>query len=227
MIDVVIGRGEIGYPIMEWLQQHDISTESVDIDKSKTSYESGGVDCMHVCFPFTEKFKRDVAGYLMVYNPRFVIIHSTVEPGATEEIQKGNPEPIVYSPVRGTHGRMLHDLETYSKWYACEHEFEDSEFKIRFPKNKRVDSTKVLERTKILCDTTYFGWLIAYRKMIDQTDRVFWDFAQEIDEMVGNRPVMYNDEKGITGHCIIENLDLIDNERLRLVMRGIIGVYKK
>lgn len=227
MKDVVLGRGEIGYPIMEWLHSHNVYTESIDVDKKKTTYETGEVDCLHICIPFNKGFKKEVAAYLMVLDPRFVIIHSTVEPGTTEEIQKGNPEPIVYSPVRGVHGRMLHDLQTYSKWYACEKEFEDTEFRIRFPKNKRVDSTKVLERTKILCDTTYLGWLIAYRKMVDKTDRVYWDYAQEIDDIAGNRPVMYNDEKGIAGHCIIQNLDLIDEQYLRNVMKQAIGTYKK
>lgn len=227
MKDVVIGRGQIGYPIMEWLHGHNIYAESIDLDKKKTTYKTGEIDCLHVCFPFSGKFRKEIAEYLMVLSPRFVIIHSTVQPGTTEAIQKGNPESIVYSPVRGVHGRMLNDLKTYSKWYACEHDFEDSEFRIRFPKNKRVDSTKALERTKILCDTTYLGWLIAYRKMVDQTGRVFWDYAQEIDDIAGNRPVFYNDEKGIGGHCIIDNLSLIDDEYLRKVMLRAIGTYKK
>jgi len=228
MKDIVIGRGQIGYPIMEWLSSHGLAVESVDLDKKKTTLiDAYGVECMHVCFPFNKKFKQEVAGYLMMFSPRFIIIHSTVEPGTSEELQKGNPEPVVYSPVRGVHGRMLNDLDTYPKWYACEHDFEDSDFRIRFPKNKRVDSTKVLERTKILCDTTYAGWLMAYRKMVDESGRVYWDYAEEIDLIQGDRPVMYNDKKGIGGHCIIENLDLIDEECLRKVMKEAIGHYKQ
>ena len=228
MKDVVIGRGEIGYPIIEWLQNHNIHTESVDLDKKKTTLTNrNDIDCMHICFPFNNKFIRSINEHLISLDPRFVIIHSTVEPGTTEEIQKGNPEPIVYSPVRGMHGRMMHDLKTYTKWYACEHDFEDSEFRIRFPKNKRVDSTTALERTKILCDTTYVGWLIAYRKMVDISGRVYWDYAEEINLITGDRPVMYNDEKPIGGHCIIENLDLIDNHWLNVTMNKIIGQFRK
>ena len=40
-----------------------------------------------------------------------------------------------------------------------------------------------------------------------------WKFADEIHENLGNRPKMYPGVIG--GHCVIPNLELIENEKIR------------
>jgi len=85
-----------------------------------------------------------------------------------------------------------------------------------------MSSTKTLELAKIICDTSYYGWLINYAQlsnMIAVEHRVnfdeMWSFSDEIHKYLGNRPKMYPGFIG--GHCVIPNLDLIHNKTLDLI----------
>ena len=71
----------------------------------------------------------------------------------------------------------------------------------------------------LVCDTSYYGWLINYAqisKMISDRYGVdydeMWTFADEIHENLGNRPKMFPGFIG--GHCVIPNLELIDDKSL-------------
>jgi hypothetical protein len=81
-----------------------------------------------------------------------------------------------------------------------------------------------LELAKIICDTSYYGWLINYAQisqMITSKYKVdydeMWSFANEIHKFLGNRPKMYPGFIG--GHCVIPNLDLMHNQTLDLIKK--------
>ncbi len=85
-----------------------------------------------------------------------------------------------------------------------------------------MSNPKTLELAKIIVDTSYFGWLINYAQisnMIAKKHGVdydeMWSFADEIHKYLGNRPKMYPGFIG--GHCVVENLDLINNETLNMI----------
>ena len=89
-------------------------------------------------------------------------------------------------------------------------------------KTKKMSSPLVLELAKIVVDTSYYGWLINYAQlsnMIATENKVdydeMWSFADEINRFVGNRPKLYPGFIG--GHCVIPNLDLIQNQTLDLI----------
>ena len=44
-----------------------------------------------------------------------------------------------------------------------------------------------------------------------------WLFSDEINKLLGNRPKMYPGHIG--GHCVIPNLDLINNQTLNLIKK--------
>jgi hypothetical protein len=44
-----------------------------------------------------------------------------------------------------------------------------------------------------------------------------WSFADEIQKFLGNRPKMFPGIIG--GHCVIPNVDLIDNQKLNLIKK--------
>ncbi len=44
-----------------------------------------------------------------------------------------------------------------------------------------------------------------------------WSFAEEIQKFLRNRPKMF--PGSIDGHCIIPNLDLINNDTIRLIKK--------
>ena len=91
-------------------------------------------------------------------------------------------------------------------------------------KTKKLSNPTTLELSKIICDTSYYGWLINYAqmsKMIAKKYKVdydeMWSFADEIQKRLGNRPKMYPGLIG--GHCVIPNLDLIENDILKFIKK--------
>ena len=86
-------------------------------------------------------------------------------------------------------------------------------------KTKKMTNPTTLELAKILVDTTYYGWLINYAQItnvIAMKHKVdydeMWLFAEEINKFLGNRPKLFPGFIG--GHCVIPNLDLVENETL-------------
>ena len=133
------------------------------------------------------------------------------------------------------HRRFLEDIKKYTKFIATDDTSAvpkiKSDLEQRSQKIDWMPTTKTAELAKILVDTTYYGWLINYAqitKMICEKEDVdfdeMWRFSDEIHENLGNRPKMY---PGITGgHCVIPNLNLIENENLDIIKK-INELYEK
>ena len=89
-------------------------------------------------------------------------------------------------------------------------------------KSKQMSTPVTLELAKIICDTSYYGWLINYAQMskiIAEKHKVdydeMWSFSDEIHKFLGNRPKMFPGFIG--GHCVIPNLELIDESSLNQI----------
>ena len=94
-----------------------------------------------------------------------------------------------------------------------------------------MSSPITLELGKIICDTSYYGWLINFAqisKIIADKEKVdydeMWSFADEIHKFLGNRPKMFPGFIG--GHCVIPNLQLIDEHSLNQI-NYINNMFKK
>ena len=68
------------------------------------------------------------------------------------------------------------------------------------------------------------GWLINYSQITNVIAKnhgvnydEMWTFSDEIHEILGNRPKMFPGYIG--GHCVIPNLDLINNQTLNLIKK--------
>ena len=242
--DIVAGLGEIGHPIFTLI--HEVypvtgfdKNEKI-IPKSNDSVEDLPVRFIHICIPFNDKFFQNVEELITKFNPEGIIIHSTISPKTTSKLQEKHNLPIIYSATRGVHKRMLDDLKTYAKFFAIEEnapnkEFAISEFTSLMEKcgveTKQVTSPVTLELSKIICDTSYYGWLINYAqisKIVSDRYNVdydeMWSFADEIHKILGNRPKMFPGYIG--GHCVIPNLELMDDESLSQI-NTINEVFKK
>jgi hypothetical protein len=98
-------------------------------------------------------------------------------------------------------------------------------------KTKKLSNPITLELSKIICDTSYYGWLINYAqmsKMIAKKYKVdydeMWSFSDEIHKFLGNSPKMFPGFIG--GHCVIPNLQLIDEHSLNQI-NYINNMFKK
>ncbi len=236
--DVVVGLGEIGLPITKLISKS-ITTVGFDIDeklvnlKRLKKYKFVPTDLLHICIPYNKGFENSVIDLVEMFDPKAVVIHSTVKPYSTEKLQKKLTIPVLYSATRGVHKRMIKDLKRYTKFYSVYHRAPKSQWASKTYENrmkkagiktKKMSTPLVLEFAKIIVDTSYYGWLITYaqvsniiakRNKIDYDE--MWSFAEEIHKFLRNRPKMFPGLIG--GHCIIPNLDLINNDTIRLIKK--------
>ena len=233
MTDIILGMGEVGTTIFDLLSERNIHCVGIDSDKSKSRKYSKDSDIkdeeiLHICLPGElDSFETVTLNKAKQFeNLKAIIIHSTVKPGTTKQIQDKITIPVFYSPVRGVHRRFLEDIKRYTKFFATDFEkitdYLKADIEKRFEKIQWMTSTKTAELAKILVDTTYYGWLINYAqitKMICDKEKIdydeMWKFADEIHEFLGNRPKMYPGIIG--GHCVIPNLNLIDYNELKII----------
>jgi UDP-N-acetyl-D-mannosaminuronate dehydrogenase len=234
--DIVAGLGEIGGPIFELLSKpktvvgYDVNKKLMN-EKNFLALSSMPTDLLHICIPFTKKFIPNVLSMVKQFSPKGIVIHSTIEPNTTKKLQQKLSIPVIYSATRGVHKRMLRDLKRYTKFYAIENDAPNSKWAILTyektlmkcgVKTKKLSTPLTLELAKIICDTSYYGWLITYAQlsnMIAINNKVnydeMWSFADEIHKFLGNRPKMYPGIIG--GHCVIPNLDLINDTTLNFI----------
>jgi UDP-N-acetyl-D-mannosaminuronate dehydrogenase len=235
--DVVAGLGEIGNPILNVISKatntvgYDINPKLVD-DAQAKKFSHLPTRLLHICIPYDGKrFEKNILTICKKYDPQGLVIHSTIAIGTTRKLQNKLPIPVIYSATRGVHKRMSHDLKRYTKFFAIEQNATNrnwatteyvSLMKKAGIKTKMMSNPTTLELAKIVVDTSYYGWLINYAQisnMIAQKHGVdydeMWSFADEIHKFLGNRPKMFPGFIG--GHCVVQNLDLIDDDQLSVI----------
>ena len=236
--DVVAGLGEIGSPILKLLSKKynvvgfDIDKKLMKNTKSQKS-QKYQTSFLHITIPVSQKFDSSVILLFKKFMPECIVIHSTISPGTTERLQKHLPIPIIYSATRGVHKRMLSDIKRYTKFFTISKNAPKKQWAIKTystkmkncgVKTKQMSKPKTLELAKILCDTSYLGWLINYSQITNVIAKTYdvnydemWLFSDEIHKFLGNRPKMYPGYIG--GHCVIPNLELINNQTLNLIKK--------
>ena len=234
--DIVAGLGEIGLPILKLISKkeaavgYDLNTQLMNSRKFK-KFENMETRFLHIAIPVNKNFNSNVIELNNKFQPRCIILHSTISPGTTQQIQNKLKIPLIFSATRGVHKRMLQDLQRYTKFFAIsknapKKQWAITEYRKTMKKcgirTKQMSKPETLELAKILCDTSYLGWLINYAQLTNTIaikhnvnyDEM-WTFSDEIHEILGNRPKMFPGFIG--GHCVIPNLDLIQNQTLNLI----------
>lgn len=217
MRQLVIGAGQIGTPLAQILAEH-WETFIYDLkDSIVPKVTTAGV--LHICYPWDRWFISETQRYIEQYAPRLTILHSTVVPGATESLQHHVRSEIVYSPVRGRHGQMKADLRKYTKFVAGRESgaqmaaevLQEVGMSVRF-----LNPPRALELAKLL-ETTYSGLLIAWAQEMarycDGAGVEYLDAARffaEIDYL----PRVVFQPGHIGGHCIMPNLELLEQQHL-------------
>ena len=236
--NVVVGLGEIGMSLLQLLASktlaigYDIDPKLMDMTKFG-KYKNSKTSILHICIPYTKRFLSSIISLNKKFKPEIIVIHSTVSPYTTKKLQTKLSIPIIYSTTRGVHKRMLFDLKRYTKFFAIESWNKKSKEAIKVysdlmkkcgVKTKKISNPLTLELAKIICDTSYLGWLVNYAQIsntiaishgVDYDE--MWSFADEIHKYLGNRPKMYPGFIG--GHCVIPNLELVHNETLNLIKK--------
>ena len=236
--DIVVGIGEIGKSILKLLSKDnivvgfDLNPDLMDKRKIER-YKNLKTSFMHIAIPVTGKFINNVLKLYKKFQPECIVIHSTIKPGMTEKLQEKLSIPVIYSATRGVHKRMVYDLKRYTKFFVISANAPRGKWattryvqsmKRCGVKTKKMSKPETLELAKIICDTSYLGWLVNYAQLsnviaikhgVDYDE--MWSFSDEIQKFLGNRPKMY--PSFIGGHCVIPNLNLINNESLNIISK--------
>ena len=224
-MELVIGVGEIGSALKQLFKKNSVIAAGIDIDSTRCFGAPKNITQLHICIPYSSSFTSSVSTLYDKWTPASWVIHSTIKPGTTKMLHERFPQSnLVYSPVRGVHTRMLQDIERYTKFYSSYSDTDLSAFLKCFKEQcyLRVQSFSTpfaLELAKIVLDTSYYGWIIAYGQLVDKICTAhnlnydeLWSFTEEIHQVLGNRPKTYVDQNGIGGHCVLQNLDLIEDD---------------
>ena len=231
--NIVAGLGEIGLPIFKLLSKnsltigYDINQKLIEKKKIE-KYEKNSTLMLHICIPFTSKFLINVKKLERKFKPEVLVIHSTISPTTTSTLQTKLKIPVIYSATRGIHKRMQYDLKRYTKFFAISSNAPKKQFAIKEfkkimqasgVKTKQMSKPETLELAKIVCDTSYLGWLVNFAQISNVISKQYnvdydemWTFSEEIHKFLGNRPKMYPGIIG--GHCVIPNLQLLRSQAL-------------
>ena len=234
---LIIGLGEVGRPLYEILSEKFVDVYGYDSDRSKTIHELKAIpkpiEIMHIAYPYTGgEFIDSTINYIGSFNPRLVIIHSSIPPRTTRLIQSKTDSVIAYSPVRGKHPDLKEHLRFWTKWISAVNQagielakrhLEEAGFKVKVAKDPES-----LELAK-LWETIYRAAMIACWQEIHRISKdlgadikVIAEFIQEVHEVLGDRPLYYPDVIG--GHCLIPNTrilaEIVDSDLLSFILKS-------
>ena len=222
---VVVGLGEVGRPLFELASRHH---EAIGVDIEPPKHRTENVDVLHICIPFEIKdFIGETARYIDLFKPAVVIINSTVGVGTTRAIAERTGAPVVNSPVRGKHVRMLEELQHYTKFIgatdAASARLAAEHFESMGLKTKILAAPEATELAK-LTETTYFGLMIAWAQELERyCDKVNQDYAEVTsfyDEIKFFPPVKYFPGV-IGGHCVMPNIEILSKFEDSPVLKAI------
>ena len=134
--NVVAGLGEIGEPIRKLFSKklttvgYDINPSLMDVKKFQ-KFENMDTLFLHVCIPFSKSFSKQTKNLVKIFNPKIIVIHSTISPNTTSTLQTQLKIPVIYSATRGVHKRMLTDLKRYTKFFAINSDAPKKQFAVK------------------------------------------------------------------------------------------------
>ena len=225
----ILGYGQIGQAIAKFYKSASWRTKIKDLKRDDGLI---GVDILHVCIPYNNKFIATAAKEIKQINPKLTIIHSTVAFGATKKLADKFSGRIVHSPVRGVHPNLYKGIKTFVKYIGADNkkaaELAKKHLESLGMKTEVFDSSTATELGKLL-DTTYYGLTIAWhgemKKLcdkfgvnFDETVTHFNNTYNEGYKELGKhnvvRPVLYPPEGPIGGHCVVFNAEILKKHLL-------------
>jgi hypothetical protein len=218
MNNVILGAGEVANAIKANLIEKNVHM----YDKGQWEQLSLKHRFLHVAIPYSDKFIQIVQDAKKVFNPEFVVIHSTVKPGTSKKLK------AVYSPVIGRHAHGLgNQLKAFRKFFAgvaVDAAAVMAQFDITTGYWER--GTDSLEYAKIMSTTRMYFDLYFQKQIQKDCGKNGYEFEDVYTKWTRNynkgttvehpewsRPVysfMETDFPG--GHCLRPNIHLFDNK---------------
>ncbi|UZE93494.1 MAG: hypothetical protein IB617_01520 [Candidatus Nealsonbacteria bacterium] len=238
----ILGYGEAGRAIAKFYKNPKIKDLNRDDGLE-------GVEILHICIPYSNNFIKIARKEIKKIEPKLTIIHSTVAPFTTKKIIQGLPKEIgkmvVHSPIRGIHSHLYKGIKTFVKYIGADYKKAGQLAKKHLGglgiKTKLFQSSVITEMGKLL-STSYYGLCIAWHgEMKRFCDKAGVDFEEAVTDFNKTynegykklrrsnvlRPVLYPPQKGINGHCIIPNAEILKKYYKSKVFDLILGYKPK
>ncbi len=214
MRTLIIGFGEVGSSLYEIL--FDIKPVIMDIEEGVTET----FDIIHICFPYSKYFVKEVKRYQRKYKPKYTVIHSTVPVGTSKECN------AIHSPIVGIHPFLTKSIKTFTKFLGGKDADKVADYFRRAGiKVYITDKSETTELMKIM-STTFYGLCIEYtkevKKMCDKYKIPFemWTmWTNNYNEGYNKlgfpqytRPNLIPIMNKLGGHCLLPNLNLMDSK---------------
>jgi UDP-N-acetyl-D-mannosaminuronate dehydrogenase len=245
-IVLIIGLGEIGHTLFSLYTEKNaaFTVYGLDLDQAKMQTLNQDknkipqkIDVLQIALPCgnPEKFAEILADYATQYQPKLVIINSTVPPGTTLKVAEKCTCLVVHSPARGVHisaEHMIWEMKRWPKYVGgatpLAAEAAKTHFKTLGLQVRVLKSCRETELAKIF-ETTYRAWMITCFQEMHRISRAFnadfndtVDFLEDTHRQRYDRPIMFPGYIG--GHCLIPNTELLlkayDSDLLRLILKS-------
>tara|TARA_R100001510_G_C7653858_1_gene212341 strand:- start:960 stop:1670 length:711 start_codon:yes stop_codon:yes gene_type:complete len=217
----ILGYGEVGKAVCS------LYKETPKIKDLADDVDLNNLDILHICIPFSDTFEKTIIETLQKNKPKYCIIHSTVAPYTTQNINNktDNVFKVCHSPVRGIHPNLLQGLLTFESYFGCDFNVDQLQKHLVSLGLKIKKVSSVTSEISKLLDTTYYGLCIAWhgevKKICDQLDISFEEVSTNYNKSYNEgykklgkenvvRPVLYAPEK-IGGHCVVPNTEILKN----------------
>ncbi len=243
---LIVGLGEIGHTLFALFKdaKNSFDVYGLDLDKTKMRELNQNrndfpskIDTLHICLPCSnqQNFADITMEYVDDFNPKLVIINSTVPPGTTMKVAERCKCLVAHSPSRGVHKsakHMIWEMKRWTKYVGGANPEAGRSAQTHFEKlSLKVKVLKTCSETELakLFETTYRAWMIACFQEMHRISRAFnadfdetVDFLEDTHRLRFDRPVMFPGVIG--GHCLIPNTELLlkayDSEFLRLILES-------
>ena len=108
MKDLVVGLGQIGKPVLQLISKATITvgydTNPKLFNKIKfAKFEELDTRFLHICIPYNDNFIKNVDLLYEKFKPKSLVLHSTVSPYTTKNLQAKLPVPVIYSEIGRAH----------------------------------------------------------------------------------------------------------------------------
>ena len=219
MRSLIAGYGEVGKSLQKVLPY-----PMTIVDKNRTLDQAAGskdIEIVHICFPYSTDFIRQVRKYQRKYTPKFTVIHSTVPVGTSRKVN------AIHSFVIGIHPHLEQSMKIFTKFLGGEQASEVADYFRRAGiKIYLFDKPETSELAKI-SQTTFYASMIEYVKMLKkECDKEGLSFSEvytipSTDYNKGYEKMGYPEYKmpllipimtKQKGHCTLPNLKLWENE---------------
>lgn len=236
----ILGFGEVGGSLCNIYREKGFAPAVKDLKRCDEGFSH--LNVLNICIPYSENFVEIAVdtGKEVIERDGIMIIHSTVAPGTTREVegklqQEGLSSIAVgHSPIRGIHPHLGKGIKTFVKFVGANDRSAGSRVVEHLSKDLglRSESFSPAETTELgkLLDTNYYAlcvafhghameWCAKYGVNFDEAVTAFNDSYNKGYSKLGKqnvvRPILYPPQKDggkIGGHCLVPNAKVSAND---------------